>query len=196
MKRLVATISAAASVFLASCFNGQEAKEPQASPTRASAIAALAAGASAPQRRILEDGKLTYEEYESSVLATVACLEAGGMAIVVPPELDVDGKTLKFSYSGGPSDTDGSAAQGVYRKCYNEYQSRVDQGWAYLQQPPESVLREARASLLRCLRDRGVAVPETLEPSDIEGLPVLAGEHYLPCLSAVQQEFGLPGFAG
>lgn len=142
------------------------------------------------QRALLEDG-VTFDEYESAVLAAVACLEANGIEVYGPYRNDqlprgrkiyAPGYDPSLTYSFGWTlpDTASSdlqdAADAVYDDCVAEYLDHVEAAWSDVTAPTEEELDRAYEDLVACLRDQGFEIDDPWTRQQIDDL------------------FGLPGF--
>lgn len=114
------------------------------------------------QAEILEDGEVTFEEYERSVLATLACAKEAGLE-VMGPDLDPDGIRYDYLYRGVDANGDllpDSVVLGRFDGCYARYGERVDS--VYFAQHVESFgdapieIKEAYAD---CLAGHGIDIP-------------------------------------
>jgi len=145
------------------------------------------------QRAILEDGDLTFQEYERALLDTVACLQDAGVRIVSGPQLQSDGRTLHFSFSGGATIAGVDAAGQQYDICYAEHLDLVSLVWLFLDPKTEQELQAARRSLVDCLREAGVDVAD--DPSDVDFVRFYQEEppeSFHRCRRQVIDRFGLP----
>lgn len=176
-------------LLLVSACGGQEKQKPEVS-----GLTEALQGTSDFQRERLQDGKLTYEEYESAVLATVKCLRDRGVVISVEPRR-VAGNRIEFAYASNDATDD--AASSAYDACYRDYQTLVDIVWFQQNQPSEETVQRARQALAACLREAGADLPEHPTAADFRQL-ALAGNQSLPgCQQKTSSEFDLPdGFIG
>jgi hypothetical protein len=143
---------------------------------------------SAFQRNLLQDGELTYSEYESSVLATVQCLKDRGVTISVEPRL-VPGKRLEFAYE--TSEANDASASSAYDDCYREYENLVDIVWYRQNAPSQQQLDAARAALADCLRKAGVDLPEHPTSTDFRRLATVGNTSLFACQEEVSREFDI-----
>ncbi|MCL4241150.1 MAG: hypothetical protein KJ048_07325 [Dehalococcoidia bacterium] len=145
--------------------------------------------ASEYQREILADGVVTFEEYETSVLATVTCLRESGLEIRTGPELDASGRRYTYSYTGGG---DAGRQSELFWGCYREYGDKVDTAWAYQTTPTEQERQAQRRFLTACLQDRGVAVPGAPESPNFSGIPAAYPSEFRVCSLRLATEHGVP----
>jgi len=156
------------------------------------ADAILADAAGGPQHAALEDGIITFGEYERGVLDAVVCLKEKGLE-PSQPVLDSRGVFYKFTYSvpDGRDDLFASA-----RECMREHADAVSSAWSFVHQPTQKEFDDARAALVICLRDGGIDVPEAPSPQFFVSLATSGNERYASCANRIQDEFGIEGFAG
>jgi hypothetical protein len=159
---------------------------------------------SAYQRAFLEDGVLTFAEYEAATLAYLQCLEDKGVIV----QYD-DGKELKDGPALSPRGqylftttlphrpekrATLSEFRAIESACGTEFADVVFQLWAEHVAPTQQELAAARDALGACLRGAGLDVPE--HPSSTDFGPVASSIHYRDCSRQVSEEFGIPGFGG
>jgi hypothetical protein len=131
---------------MAGCSIGQDA------PIDTSSIS-IPAGLPDSQRVLIEDGSLTFEEYERAVFNLVDCVSAEGIE-VLEPELEDDN-----FYSYTVAQTDRSDA--VVGACTTEHFSYIQRVWAEVnRQDPADEQREIE-QVASCLRDLGFEVEST-----------------------------------
>ncbi|MFB2597087.1 hypothetical protein ACEXQE_04765 [Herbiconiux sp. P17] len=119
------------------------------------------------QQEALADGVVDRAEYEAGFAGYQACMSDGGYTVEV---LDASGTIIHYRQLAQSSD-DGTA----YR-CYQIEFAGVDESWQIAHQD-----EQADAALLdACLRDNGLAVPETRQEK-IDAL-VSAGVDLGSCL--------------
>lgn len=170
-------------LLLAPACGGQEHNEP-VPPDLAEALR----GTSEFQRERLQDGKLTYEEYESAVLATVQCLRDRGVVISVEPRR-ASGNLLQFAWAS-TAETD-AAGWPAYESCYREHQALIDLLWSQQNQPSEETVQRARAALADCLREAGEDLPENPASADFRRLAIAGHPAVFACQHKITTEFDL-----
>lgn len=145
------------------------------------------------QRELIEDGIITFADYERAVYATVACLEERGVDVVEGPEL-TGRNVYQFTYAAD----DREQGPVVYWECYEEHQVVIDRVWAGTGQenPTEEELEEARAALEACLRGAGIDLPGGASSADFAAVAESDPTIFQPCSEEVSDEFDMPGFAG
>lgn len=200
--RLVLVITSVLLVATTAACRSERREDDESLASRSSALLLsqgdreLANVASEFQRPLLEDGELTFPEYERAIFATVDCVEGQGLKVNGPVLTAMD--TYYFEVSG---DRDPTAA---LQACEEQYSSLVSRLWQTNAKAPESLLQEARDALSRCLRDKGVeGLPEQPGPGEISRVLLGPGdsapEHgaaILQCSQEVGAEYGLPNFGG
>lgn len=159
MRRLLALGLLAASISLGGCSGSDR---PDVAPSwlveLQPNIASSWEGVSDEQRAALDDGDLTYAEYERAVLAEVECLVAEGFAIRTPPTYDPIERRLRFSYtSGSGSDGRQDAVIAIADGCNLQHSAMVGAVWGLLNQPTPEEIAEAREAIMECLRASDVA---------------------------------------
>jgi hypothetical protein len=150
--------------------------------------------ASDSQRPAFKDGVVTFDEYEAAALSTVQCLNDSGLQGEAPfdEHTRVYGVGARWQSSG--SREDDKKKQAAAAACYAEHWNAISQGWSAQNQPTERVLQQARSALGTCLRNAGLSVPDPPATQDFE--PYRKTEAFAACARQVQDEFGLPHFAG
>jgi hypothetical protein len=145
-------VAAAALALLAACSTGGDAGSNQ--------FADLMSQANDYQKRIMQDGEVTFAEYEQAVLAAKQCVmdEVGSLVIVNGPTLAADEVHLVLGFSAAdgddPDQTDGEIDLAILG-CLSEYVDYVELAYARTHQPSEAEIRQAVADLIRCLNQAG-----------------------------------------
>lgn len=147
-------------------------------------LADLAAGASEYQLRLLEDGKLTLQEYERAKLDEIACLRAQG--VVVDDDVRLNGLYIyHYTYSSGASL---SKAEEPIRNCAVEFADVIGLAWSIVIEPvTQDVALRSRAWALECLRQEGVALEDVTWQSSDPGIQ----SAYRRCVQETQATFDL-----
>ncbi len=146
------------------------------------------------QAAVLADGEVTFEEYEASVLATIACLQDAGIRTTGPKPAHA-GRMLSWTLSPpeGMADEEFFAAESA---CLTEYLSVVETAWLEAARPDEQTMVEYAAKLTECLNDAGAELEAGL--TEIEILKVVLGgnspwdiprSRLEPCLTAYAFSF-------
>ena len=159
-------------------------------PSSSSAIAR----APAFQKAILQDGTVTFDEYQKSVFATIQCAKDHGAKILTGPTLG-PGKKYVYTYAMG----DGASAdsgQAAYMDCFNQYENLIDIAWTYETKPTQEQSNKARAALITCLQQAGLTVPGSPAPSDFLAISRAHVTEFDACSQAVSKQFDIFQFNG
>lgn len=177
------------------------------------ALQAVLPGMSDFQSELLQDGVLTFSEYEAAVFAAVKCERDAGLQIFaypVPgtaqrpgPELTARGE---YQYLPVPPEgSDGAALHRAFDECEARYAGALRPLWADHVAPTEKDMQSARDMIAKCLREHGVKAPN--QPSGNElmqlafppnGVPShpRPNEPYLGCANSAAESYGIPGYLG
>ncbi len=134
-------------------------------------LAGWLAAVSERERPLIEDGVLTFEEYQAAVLETVACFERAGVKVVHFPGygrggVGEPGPRLSsrgvYSYAGAVQGTPDkrpveSAAATAACKAGS---AQVESLWAQHTAPSQVEMQAMRDYMAKCLRDAGATVPQ------------------------------------
>jgi hypothetical protein len=157
----------------------------------------LRSAASPAQWALLEDGALTFAEYESATFSTISCLEEGGIQVIhVEPaavrSLESQQPGPRLTKRGRyefivkiPAGQDLQAQTRNETRCREEFSSLVDLLWAEHLTPTEEELQALRDAVADCLRQQGEQIREN--PTDAD-LGVLGAEKVAPCLTRAKVE--------
>ncbi len=144
----------------------------------------LVALAEAPpsQRAILADGEVTFDEYESAVLATLACLRDAGIEV---GELrrSPDGTYLEYTYGGVPDEGVASLEE-LFNDCRDANSIYVEDYYALEHAPTASEVAERVEQASRCMREGGMTVPQGASFQDLQDLVPTDPDTALECLRA------------
>lgn len=124
------------------------------------------------QDQLLADGRLTEEEYDSALEHYRTCTtDAGGQFIPDPPARNSRG-TWTFTVTVPPvaNGARNDEAITAVRACEKEYFDVVQSRWTAEHLPLHSEVEAAKASIVQCMRERGIEMPD--------GLPVGWGQAY------------------
>ncbi|MCL2454027.1 MAG: hypothetical protein FWD18_01805 [Micrococcales bacterium] len=114
------------------------------------------------QRNILEDGVVTYAEYESAIIAERQCVQDAGFE--VSEVMDIGAGQLGFTTeisTAGAADPDAAVTEAhrVIDACGEEYAKYVATAWAESQVITDPAERERlQAQFASCLKDAGLRV--------------------------------------
>lgn len=174
-------------------------------------------GISAYQKNLIQDGRLTFAEYESAAFATVDCLEKAGFTVFhVSGELEYDrsqatpGPGLsargRYKFDAGAAPSQRAELAEASGQCRAEYFDLVDLLWAEHTAPSEQDLQLGREMIAACLREKGLLVPDNPSQQELfvlawppdgdgqgRGQPVPV---YWDCAKRAADELGLGGFIG
>lgn len=157
----------------------------------------ILSSASTFERPLLEDGVLTFSEYESATFATISCLIDHGMDVVhvdpAPVKSLSDAKPGPRLTSRGryefvvkyPAGRDLQSSSLDESRCRDSFSSVVALLWAEHLAPSQEEFQALRNATADCLRQRGEQVPAN--PSD-DDLGRLGAEKVLPCLTTAKAE--------
>ncbi len=134
---------------------------PALEPTRSGPVSDLPPF----QEAILHDGAVTSAEFESAVLATIACLEERGVVIV---EFEIRGGGWSLAYESGPEDS--TAADQIYEDCYEERLVFVEEGYLAGFDPPPEAIEAGRRAMVECLQEAGVDISDDATSTDIRAV--------------------------
>ena len=174
----------------ASC--GSASMPPRAKSAEPNLWAWAWEAASPSQRRAMEDGEVTFAEYEAAALRAVQCIndigDLAGEAV-----FDKSSNTYQVAARGrvGP-DSDKKRIQ--TDDCYKEHWNAINDAWGAQNQPSEKELADARTALAACLREAGLAIPDPASPADFA--PHQSTAVFQTCAREVGEKFGLPNFGG
>ena len=151
-------------------------------------------------KTILSDYVLTFSEYESSVLAAVACIkDMGGGVAKGDPRLNSRGL-----YSFVPSwPVERPELQAAILNCIDTHVGILDLFWKELVSPSAEDIFNAMKTMAQCMQGAGLGglIPESKTPRDFQklfaNLPAGGPElsSYVRCAADVEDEYGLIGFA-
>jgi hypothetical protein len=181
-------------LLLTAC-GGEASNQAEASPAATHEYLDLSEGSVSPlpaQLELLSDGVLTFDEYETAVLATVQCLAEAGVRIVSEPHLDLSGTRYVYQYFAGSNDVEFEEIRSTWIECYTLHQAVVDGEWARYTAPPEGRLRDALLALETCLAESGFEFQSPVSQADFQTLTDQNPEEFTACLSGISQEFGIP----
>ncbi len=132
--------------------------------------------------KILEDGFVSDAEWESAVLALIACMDEGGVRTV---DYDTDPGGWSFAYTEAVPDS-GVDVESVYADCYSGYVEGVEP--VFLAQtgltPREQEL--VRVAIVACIRSEGIEIPDDADDmAMIEAVTQESPELYGNCRTKV-----------
>lgn len=164
--------------------------------------------ASEPERRLLEDGVLTFAEYEGVTLAAVNCLATAGIGVISPPHLTSPprkGLVLvgrgQYRYSPDLDETSFTPQRGaIAGACLSSNAAVVQALWIEFTSPSLAEIEEARLKVSQCLINEGYDVPLRPAKRDLDNVAfppdgIARGRQmdpgYRGCIEPVIEEYGL-----
>ena len=176
----------------------------------------LSVAGSELERQIYADGRVTFDEYESAIFASVRCFEDAGVQITEYPSRD--GGALKI----GPKLTDrgeyqyipqfpqsfeSGQAQEILKRCDQSLVGTIRPLWLDFVAPSAADVQDARDAIAKCLRSEGVEVSQhpgqdelyriAFPPNGIPGTgKVDLPAHYAECAKGPAEHLGIPSFIG
>lgn len=150
---------------LAAVNTARESAVEDVAGVRTAPTTSMVSDASDPQASILRDGRVTFTEYEASVLAHLACLQRSGVRTTGPSPAQA-GRTLTWTMTPptGMSDEEFLSIEG---ECLGEYLDEVEEAFMESVQPDEQTLRQYAKDLSDCLVDAGAELEEGLTEQEI-----------------------------
>lgn len=134
-------------------------------PTAAEYSASVLASTSPFQREILQDGAVTFAEFESAKQRTIACARDAGLTVEVKPTAGLRPSSYGLS---APTEAELDVAVARLAECEREFISDVGIARAYAGYTPAE-LAVGLSALNACLReDGGPALPELKSMADVE----------------------------
>lgn len=112
------------------------------------------------QTQVLEDGTVTFPEYERAILDTVSCIEGRGRT--VSAELVPSG-TYQITLAGGPEDGQLETSEAAYEECRAEFSDVVEIVYTNQAVKPDDVA-DRSDGMEECIRVAGQDLPEA--PTD------------------------------
>lgn len=174
---------------VAAC-SDQHSPPPAASDFPPGILAELQREARGDEAEVLADGKLTFPEYEKSVLATVDCLNGIG-STGVSATLSSSGTRYHLRFSVPADDNEAMIRAD---ECLANHLNAVESAWQFLHRPTETQLTTARQALIACLEGAGIDVPDEPAPALFVSLAQIP--EYQKCTTDIQSQFDVPGFGG
>lgn len=167
------------------------------------------------EKPFLQDGVITFQEYEQATFAAIECFKSSGFSIgpgdgpEVPDGISGPRLTKRGKYTYNPvSPPNYSIEQfgAAVAECKTKHSGVIDFFWAVKSAPSETELQDARKAIGVCLRESGREVPE--QPTSVELVRIAyppdgkpqpgqtPPEFYQACATPVADDFDLPGFLG
>jgi hypothetical protein len=129
-------------------------------------VSEIAANTTEFQHQIIEDGEVTYAEYEKAVLAQRQCVQGTG---AVPTELyEIGNNELAFDYEVRAADDEtASRISSEADQCRLEYLVDVGRVWAYQQVLTEEQRDEMQPLVVACLNEAGLEIDNDADLASI-----------------------------
>ncbi len=149
-------------------------------------------------RQVLEDGVITFPEYEASVLAMAACVRDVGGVFSRPDQPRLSWRGLYTYSTGFPEAVPG--AQAAVAGCVDRHVGILDLFWKELTNPTKAEELQAMNALAACMREFGLGdrVPEGRNRDEFEMLGPQLNEDqrglYMSCAQRIGEEYALPYF--
>ena len=143
------------------------------------------------QAAALEDGVITFEEYEAAYERTVACMRDSGI-VVDGPKPENGARFLTFSFQGGVGDAEAD------EPCRREHLDLVNGLWLAQAAPSEAEAEVIAREYTACLRAAGVVIEgsPSLQDSDLVAMEALFGPYsdgVKTCAELYSQTIGISG---
>jgi hypothetical protein len=138
----------------------------------------LSVQSSSAQRDILDDGVVTYAEYESSVLAHLACLEQRGIRTAGPTSAHA--RTMLTWSLIPPSSMSDDDFLTLESECLGMYLSEVEPLYLEGARPDAATRVEYAEKLRKCLTRAGADLEEGLTEIEIVPRVLQGGDQELP----------------
>ena len=157
-------------------------------------IAAHGGNLSPFQAAILDDGRITFAEYEAAVLENIRCLREAGLSVI--GGLDADGKPLDdapffqkpyntyYVLVGVPEGRTGAART----DCAEQYLSVVAQAWVMVAPPDRKAIEEIWEFTAMCMRSGGLDIPPDATHSQIDAIGQGTGVYGM-CRAQAEERF-------
>jgi hypothetical protein len=143
------------------------------------------------QAAALEDGVITFEEYEAAYERTVACMRDSGL-VVKGPKPENAGRFLTFSFQGGVGDAEAD------EPCRREHLDLVNGLWLAQAAPSAAEAEVMAREYAACLRAAGVVIEgsPSLQDADLVAMEALFGPYsdgVKTCAELYSQTIGISG---
>ncbi len=158
-RRRLSILFAGALLVVSACTGTSEPEAPE--PIAPQALQ----GISPFQARILEDGVVGPEEWESAVLAMVACLEDRGVPV---EDFEIRGGGWSIAYAS--VDEHDAGGDRIYDDCYQERLSAVEPYYLASFDPPAEAIEAGRRAMVECLQREGIEISDDAAESDFQSV--------------------------
>jgi hypothetical protein len=168
--------------------------------------------ASPQERQFLEDGVVTFPEYEKATFDSIKCFTDRGFTIYpgddLGPQVDGPRLTTRGTYSWSPASPPGynvTRLSADIAACKTPYDT-INFLWASITSPSAQEVQQARVELARCLRSLGYDAPDDASGLDVMKIAFPPDGHphngeptpdfYLRCAHQAAVTYDIPGFMG
>ena len=202
VKRLVSAILVTAALSTLAGFawvNAAGNQSEAALPSSAEYASLASQRTTTDQAPVIEDGVVTYDEYEAAIAQTATCAQQAGVRTIVEPGRGQRPSSIEF-VAATLADADVSRAR--LDDCKARYLDDIEMTWALQNaQPTEQEQREAHRLLSACIESRGAVIDDGyLSVDDLNSLMLKRDamtdseravfDAYLQCRAAVMEELG------
>lgn len=146
------------------------------------------------QKALVEDGTLTFQEYEAAIAATVGCLKDIGF-IVAEDAMKLNSRS-QYTYSATLPDQDQERLMTEADECTNRFARPTAGAWEWFTRPTEQEIAAGRAALAACLAEANVDVGSDPASQEFAQIAASGNQDYQRCIVQVQEEYALPNFGG
>lgn len=149
-------------------------------------------------KEIVEDDRITFAEYEASVLAMADCVRDSGGVFLRPDQPRLSWRGL-YTYTVGFRESV-PGAQAQVSGCVEEHVGYLDLFWKEFVSPSETEIQSAMDDLAACMKSVGLerVIPAGRTRQEFEELgPILQGEEqtlYFGCAGRIGDKHALPYF--
>lgn len=144
------------------------------------------------QVELVEDGRLTFSEYEKAFFADVQCVTEAGILVPKTPAVSADQQfVLETFYPDRESLERGLPEEA---RCRNTYLEWIERAWRSDMGRYQQVYDEARRALGRCARSAGLDLPEFPTADDTKPFFEDFNPEYFRCLKKTQESQNLDGW--
>ena len=142
-------------------------------------------------RPLVDDGVVTFAEYEKSLFAMLQCLGEAGVYPDQPPVLDA---SRHYSYGLVIPSNDKDQADKAIASCRSYYFEAVQRAWGTYKPPGfDELLAQARDTVGSCASNAGIEVERPVSHAEMVELLRKEDPRFLTCVSQAQQSFKLYG---
>lgn len=131
------------------------------------------------QREMLLDGRVTFEEHERAIAATIGCVQSRGLVVQIDPSVGTTPTT--FTVSAEPEDGSLSEIRALIEDCQDEFMSDVN--FFFATTNFDRAAADRRDGNIRdCMVEKGLPNGDTaFDVLRAAGADLQAGSIYLAC---------------